>query len=110
MSDKEFREVEEICEKNHQRVRWAEEYSDIKQPMLQFPSRKEREKARKRARHLRTGALVCAAICGAGTAILANGINNMNAPTIISGAIVVLAFLISGFILDAMAEVGADYV
>ena len=104
MSEKEFREVEEICEKNHQRVRWAEEYSDIKQPVLQFPNRKEREKARKLIKRMRTAALACAMACGMGTAFVGIGIADMNVASLITGGIVVLVFMISGFICEIKAE------
>ena len=104
MSEKEFREVEEICDKNYQRVRWAEEYSDVKQPMLQFPNRKEREKARKLAKKMRTASLACAMACGMGTTFVGIGIADMNMASLITGGVVVLVFMISGFLCEIKAE------
>lgn len=97
-------DVERICEQNYQRVRWAEEYSDMKQPMLQFPNRKEREKARKLIKRMRTAALACAMACGMGTAFVGIGIADMNVASLITGGIVVLVFMISGFICEIKAE------
>ena len=97
-------DVERICEQNYQRVRWAEEYSDMKQPMLQFPNRKEREKARKIVKRMRTAALACAMACGMGTAFVGIGIADMNMASLITGCIVVLVFMISGFICEIKAE------
>lgn len=110
MSEKEFREVEEICEKNHQRVRWAEEYSDMKQPMLQFPNRKEREKARKRQKQLRTASTACAMACGMGTTFVGIGIADMNMASLITGAVVATVFLVSGFLCEIRAEEAESYV
>ena len=103
-------DVERICEQNHQRVRWAEEYSDMKQPMLQFPSRKAKEKARKLQKRMRSAALACAMACGGGTAFVGVGIAEMNMPAIITGGIVVLVFLVSGFLCEIRAEEAEDYV
>ena len=104
MNDKEFRELEEICEKNHQRVRWAEEYNDMQRPALAFPGRKARELARKRVRLLRTSALASAAICGTGVTFVAIGIVDMNVQAIVTGAVVTLVFLLFGWHCDAKAE------
>jgi hypothetical protein len=103
-------DVERICEQNHQRVRWAEEYSDMKQPMLQFPNRKEREQARKLVKRMRTASLACAAACGGGTAFVGIGIAEMNMAAIITGGIVVLVFLISGFLCEIRADEVEGYV
>ena len=97
-------DVERICEQNYQRVRWAEEYSDIKQPVLQFPNRKEREKARKLIKRMRTAALACAMACGMGTTFVGIGIADMNMASLITGGIVVLVFMVSGFICEIKAE------
>ena len=97
-------DVERICEQNYQRVRWAEEYSDMKQPMLKFPNRKEREKARKLIKRMRTAALACAMACGMGTTFVGIGIADMNMASLITGGIVVLVFMVSGFICEIKAE------
>ena len=97
-------DVERICEQNYQRVRWAEEYSDMKQPMLQFPNRKEREKARKLIKRMRTAALACAMACGMGTAFVGIGIADMNMASLITGGIVVLVFMTTGFVCEVKAE------
>lgn len=97
-------DVERICEQNYQRVRWAEEYNDMKQPMLQFPNRKEREKARKLIKRMRTAALACAMACGMGTTFVGIGIADMNMASLITGGIVVLVFMVSGFICEIKAE------
>ena len=110
MSEKEFREVEEICEKNHNRVKWAEEYRDMREPVLRFPSRKDAEKARKRQRRLHTAMLACAAACGMGVTFVAIGIADMNVKAMITGGIVTAVFLITGCICDAQMEDGGTYV
>lgn len=97
-------DVERICEQNHQRVRWAEEYSDMKQPMLKFPNRKEREKARKLIKRMRTAALACAMACGMGTTFVGIGIADMNVASLIIGGIVVLVFMTTGFVCEVKAE------
>ena len=97
-------DVERICEQNYQRVRWADEYSDMKQPMLQFPNRKEREKTRKLIKRMRTAALACAMACGMGTTFVGIGIADMNMASLITGGIVVLVFMVSGFICEIKAE------
>ena len=97
-------DVERICEQNYQRVRWAEEYSDIKQPVLQFPNRKEREKARKLIKRMRTAALACAMACGMGTTFVGIGIADMNVASLITGGIVVLVFMTTGFVCEVKAE------
>ena len=97
-------DVERICEQNHQRVRWAEEYSDMKQPMLKFPNRKEREKARKLIKRMRTAALACAMACGMGTTFVGIGIADMNMASLITGGIVVLVFMTTGFVCEVKAE------
>ena len=97
-------DVERICEQNHQRVRWAEEYSDMKQPVLQFPNRKEREKARKLIKRMRTASMACAMACGMGTAFVGIGIADMNMASLITGGIVVLVFMVSGFVCEIKAE------
>lgn len=110
MSEKEFRELEEICEKNHNRVKWAEEYSDMKRPMLQFPGRKEKIKAHRKMRRLMTAMLACAAACGVGVTFVAIGITDMNVKAMITGGIVTAVFLITGCICDAQMEDGVAYV
>lgn len=109
MSEKEFRELEEICEKNHNRVRWAEEYRDMREPVLQFPG-KEKIKARRKMRRLMTAMLACAAACGMGVTFVAIGIADMNVKAMITGGIVTAVFLITGCICDAQMEDGGTYV
>lgn len=99
-------DVERICEQNHQRVRWAEEYSDMQRPVLTFPSRKEREKARKLQKQMRSAAMACAMICGMAAAFVGIGIASMHLPTLIAGAIGCIVFLVSGFVFEAKAEDG----
>ena len=110
MSDSEFREVEEICEKNHNRVKWAEEYRDMREPVLQFPARKEKIKAQRKMRRLMTAMLACAAACGMGVTFVAIGIADMNLKAMITGGIVTAVFLITGFICDTQIEDGVEYV
>ena len=104
MSEREFRELEEICERNHQRVKWAEEYSDMQQPMLKFPNRKERERARKQIKKLRTFSLACAMVCGMGATFTGVGVAMNNIPTLVAGACGCLLFMIVGWTLEIKAE------
>lgn len=97
-------DVEKICEQNYQRARWEEEYSDMKRPVLQFLSRKEREKARRFQKRMRTASLACAMVCGMGTTFVGIGIADMNMASLITGGIVVLVFMVSGFICEIKAE------
>lgn len=110
MSEKEFRELEEICEKNHQRVRWAEEYSDMQRPILTIPNRRDREKARKRAKMYRTAEMACAMACGMGTTFVGIGICDMNVKALFIGGVIVGVFLLSGFICEIKAEDGESNV
>ena len=109
MSEKEFRELEEICEKNHNRVKWAEEYRDMREPVLQFPG-KEKIKAHRKMRRLMTAMLACAAACGVGVTFVVIGITDMNVRAMITGGIVTAVFLITGCICDAQLEDGVAYV
>lgn len=95
-------DVERICHRNHQRVRWADEYTD--RPVQTPPDRKRREKAKETARTLRTASLACAAACGVGTTFLAIGICDLNLAALVTGAVVVTVFLLFGFACEAKAE------
>jgi hypothetical protein len=72
--------------------------------MLQFLSRKEREKARKLIKRMRTASMACAMVCGMGTAFVGIGIADMNMASLITGGIVVMVFMVSGFICEIKAE------
>lgn len=95
-------DVERICHRNHQRVRWADEYTEP--PALTLPDRKRREKSKETVRTLRTASLACAAACGVGTTFLAIGICEMNMAALITGAVIVTVFLLFGFACEAKAD------
>lgn len=101
-------DVERICEENHNRVKWAEEYSDMREPVLQFPSRKERQKAREKQQILRTATIACAMASGMGAAFAGIGVAEWNMAALITGAIIVVVFMISGIICETKAEEAED--
>lgn len=111
MSSFEMTDVEKICERNYQRVKWAEEYAD-RETVIPFPSasRKEKAKAYRRWKRLWAATLACAGACGVGTTFLAIGISDMNVMAMITGGVVVLVFLISGYWCEAMADAAMEEV
>lgn len=94
-------DVERICEQNYQRVRWAEEYADNEKKVVSMPNRKQRIREQKRRSALWSATLACAGFCGAGATFLAIGIGSMNMKAIVTGAIVVLVFMLFGFVCDS---------
>lgn len=100
-------DVERICEQNHQRVRWAEEYTDTPAPVVKFPSRRYVERARRKEKRMRVASLACAMFCGMGTTFLGIGIAELNTVAIITGGLIVLVFLITGATCEAAAEEAA---
>lgn len=103
-------DVERICEENHNRVRWAEEYTDTPEPVVKFPSRRYVERARRKAKRMRAAALACAMFCGMGTTFAGIGIVELNATAIIIGGLIVLVFLLTGINCEAAAEEATEYV
>ena len=97
-------DVERICEQNHQRVRWAEEYKDVQEPVLKFPNRREREKARKLVKRMRSASLACAMACGSGAAFIGISCAEGNVAGLVTGGLIVLVFLITGFCCEIKAE------
>ena len=95
--------INQICEKNPQRVMLAERHVDRPVAPARVPSRRA-IRAWRQYKRMWAGAVASAATCGAGAAFLAIGINSMHLETIITGAVVVLTFLVSG----ARCEVAAD--
>lgn len=110
MSDKEFKEVESICDQNHQRVRWAEEYTDTPAPVVKFPSRRYVERTRRKEKRMRAAAMACAMFCGMGTTFIGIGIVELNTAAIITGGLIVLVFLLTGVTCEAAAEEASDNV
>lgn len=104
-------DVEKICDRNHQRARWAEEYAD-RETVIPFPSASRKEKARAQRRQQRawTATLACAGACGVGTTFLAIGISEMNLAAMITGGIVLLVFMLSGYFCEAVAEAAMEEV
>ena len=103
-------DVERICEENHNRVRWAEEYADTPQPVVKLPSRRYMERIRRKEKRMRVAALACAMFCGMGTTFVGIGIAELNTAAIIIGALVVLVFLITGITCESAAEEASENV
>lgn len=110
MPDKDFKDVENICEQNHKRVRWAEEYADTPQPVVKFPSRRYAERIRRKEKRLRVTALASAMFCGMGATFVGIGIAELNTAAIITGGLIVLVFLLTGATCEAAAEEVAENV
>jgi hypothetical protein len=107
--EKRMSDVERICEQNHQRVRWAEEYTDTPAPVVKFPSRRYVERARRKEKRLRVAALACAMFCGMGTTFVGIGIAELNTAAIITGGLIVLVFLLTGINCEAAAEEATEH-
>lgn len=101
-------DVERITHQNHQRVRWAEEYSDNN--VVQTPSRRYKANKQKRHRRLRTVAMGCSMFSGTGAAFVGIGLSMMHLPTIICGIIAAIAFMACGYFFEIAAEGGEDNV
>lgn len=93
-------------------VRWTEEYRDA-EPRCRPEFRSYKIKldvAKARIKIFRLATLACAVLTGFGLAILLNGLDDLHVPSILVGIIVAGAFIVSGYLFDAMAEEEMDNV
>lgn len=93
------RDLEQMCERNHNRAKWAEEVS-----RAETYKAMRMEHRKKKLRVLRTASLASAMICGLSAAFVGIGVVSMHIPTIILASVVCLVFLVSGFSLEWSAE------
>lgn len=99
-------DVEKICKTNHERRKCAESYEHA--ASVAAASRKQKIMAQRRHKRLRTAALACAMITGLSSAFIGMGIASLNMPTLIAGSIASIAFLISGYTFEIMADDAAE--
>ena len=99
-------DVERICEMNHARVRWAEEYQDVEP----FAEEIEEESDMEKYRMLRSGTAVSAGLTGIGITFLFLGLFMTHLATIIMGAIMSAAFSVCFCCFDKWAEEELDHV
>ena len=88
-----IRELEQMCDNNHNRARWGEELARIEAYKAM-----RTEHRKKKLRVLRTASVASAMICGMATAFVGLGVAAMHMPTIIIASAVCLVFMVSGFI------------
>ena len=94
-----IRDLDQMCERNHNRARWGEELARIEAYKAM-----RMEHRKKKLRVLRTASLASAMICGLSAAFVGIGVVSMHIPTIILASVVCLVFLVSGFSLEWSAE------
>lgn len=99
-------DVEKITKTNHERRKCAEKYTHAARVVA--ASRKQRIMAQRRHKRLRAAALACAMITGLASAFVGFGIALWNMATLICGTIAALAFLISGYVFEVMADDTAE--
>lgn len=92
-------DVEKILEINQARRRFAEEVDAGIQPQKKPAGPKKHSRA-DRWQATRTACWACAMASGAGAAMLGIGIASHHGPTIILGAVVALAFLLTGWAIE----------
>ena len=102
-------DVERICEVNHERRRWAEEYQQSSELQDdETPRRAKRGtplyRGDKRRRAMRAGSLVCAMVSGAGAAFLGMGIAMQHQATMLVGLVIAVAFLVTGSVMEMEEE------
>lgn len=92
-------DVEKILAVNQERRRFAEEVDAGMQPQKE-PTGKQKHSRADRQEAMKTACWACAMASGAGAAMLGIGIASHHSPTIILGAVVALAFLLTGWALE----------
>ena len=111
-------DVERICEVNHERRRWAEEYEGERIAAASSKPRNDREvriatahpgprndrRGDKMRRVMRAGSLACAMAAGSGAAFLGMGIAMQHTATIVVGAVVAAVFLLVGSAMEWEGE------
>lgn len=93
-------DVERICETNHDRRKWAEEYdgqyTDFGQEENAALPRNDKRVSRKRREIMRTICTACTMAAGGGAAFVGLGLANGDLLTVVVGLLVAVTFLISG--------------
>lgn len=103
-------DVERICEVNHERRRWAEEYDEKRccqhggQGSGRPTDHRNDKRWDKMRRVMRAGSLVCAMATGSGAAFLGMGIAMQHQATILVGALVAAVFLLAGSAMEWEGE------
>lgn len=92
-------DVEKILAVNQERRRFAEEVDAGMQPRKETNGKQSNSRTDRREA-MRTACWACAMASGAGAAMLGIGIASQHMPTIILGAVVALAFLLTGWALE----------
>lgn len=103
-------DVEKICEQNHQRVRWAEEYADAERIENEAKEKKQRDKSMDTYRIYRAATLFSAGSAGIGLAFLCIGLCMMHFSTVVMGALMAVVFFCFCCMFDAQAEKELDHV
>ena len=96
MNHKFSRDVEWLCEENHNRRKWAEEVEERGVEIATSPSapRNDRREA------VRTAVLACAMAAGGGAAFAGIGLAMGHGATIVLGILIALIFAFSGISLE----------
>ena len=102
-------DVERICQINHERALWKDEYVDTN--VVDFPEEaRRRDTAMGRYRTFRAGTMLAAGLAGVGITFLCLGVAIMSAGTIAMGAVMTLVFCPFGYWADMQAEKELDHV
>ena len=94
-------DIEKICERNHERRRWAEEY-ETKQttatPVELVRNEKKKQQRRKELRIsvMRNGSMACLMASGAGAAFVGIGASMGDWQTVLVGTAVTAVFILTG--------------
>lgn len=97
-------DIERICEINHDRRKWAEEYeSEIATASAELHVLLRTAKNRK---VLRTACMACMMATGGGAAFAGMGISMGHWPTVVLGLLIAMVFLLTGTKLEGRVENG----
>lgn len=93
-------DIEKICERNHERRRWAEEY-ESKQAVAPVELVRNEKKQKQRSKEarlsvLRTCSMACAMAAGGGAAFVGMGASMGHWLTVIVGMLIAAAFILTG--------------
>ena len=97
MNHKFSRDVEWLCEENHNRRKWAEEVEERGVEIATSPSAPRNDKDREA---VRTAVLACAMAAGGGAAFAGMGLAMGHGATIVLGILIALIFAFSGISLE----------
>ena len=104
MNHKFSRDVEWLCEENHNRCKWAEEVEEAHDPSVSYadssPCAGEPDRNDNYREAVRTAVLACAMAAGGGAVFAGMGLVMGHGSTIALGILIALVFAFSGISLE----------